>query len=163
MIRVAPKKGQALFRVTPFSGPIKYINSFNLSPPVTVPFTARLVSRHHAGNPQRHEFTPTVFYRQFSSTNEPVLTVAPGDTIHTTTVDAAGTDEKGNPRALGGNPETSSMADWLTNDYKLTPSEVAQVLGSAAEYKVSEVADRNAGIILKLNKERLRPLTPEPN
>jgi len=58
---------------------------------------------------------------------------------------------------------TSSMADWLTNDYKLTPSELAQVLGSAAEYKVSEVADRNAGIILKLNKERLRPLTPEPN
>jgi len=88
------------------SGTIKYINSFNPSHPVAVPFTARLVPRHHAGNPQRHEFTPTVFYRQFSSTNEPVLTVAPGDSIHTTTVDAAGTDEKGNPRALGGNPET---------------------------------------------------------
>ena len=58
---------------------------------------------------------------------------------------------------------TSSMADWLTNDYKLTPTEVAQVLGSAAEYKISEVADRNAGIILKLDKERLRLLTPEAN
>jgi hypothetical protein len=30
---------------------------------------------------------------------------------------------------------------------KLTPSEVAQVLGTSAEYKVSEVADRNAGIV----------------
>lgn len=35
-----------------------------------------------------------------------MLTVAPGDTIHTTTVDAGGTDEKGVPRVLGGNPET---------------------------------------------------------
>ena len=42
--------------------------------------------------PQRHDFTPTVFYRQFSAVNKPVLTVAPGDTIHTTTVDAGGTD-----------------------------------------------------------------------
>lgn len=32
------------------------------------------------------------------------------------------------------------------DDYKLTPSEIAQVLGASAEYKVSEVADRNAGI-----------------
>jgi amidase len=55
---------------------------------------------------------------------------------------------------------TSNMADWLSADYKLTPSEVAQVLGTAAEYKVSELADRNAGIILKLNKDRLKPLVP---
>jgi amidase len=55
---------------------------------------------------------------------------------------------------------TSNMAAWLTNDYKLTPSEVAQVLGTAAEYKVSEVADRNAGVVLKINKERLQPLSP---
>ncbi|MGB8324919.1 MAG: hypothetical protein WCE52_18320 [Candidatus Acidiferrum sp.] len=55
---------------------------------------------------------------------------------------------------------TSSMADWLANDYKLTPSEVAQVIGSAAEYKVSEVADRNAGMILKISKERLQQLAP---
>ena len=53
---------------------------------------------------------------------------------------------------------TSNMADWLTNDYKLTPSELAQFLGSAAEYKISEVADRNAGIVLKINKDRLQSL-----
>ncbi|HKF41238.1 MAG TPA: hypothetical protein VKB21_09105, partial [Candidatus Acidoferrum sp.] len=61
---------------------------------------------HVAGAPKHHEFVPTTFYRQFSPKNEPVLTVAPGDTIHTTTVDAGGTDEKGVPRVLGGNPET---------------------------------------------------------
>jgi len=53
---------------------------------------------------------------------------------------------------------TSNMAQWLTEEYKLTPSEVAQVLGTSAEYKVSEVADRNAGMVLKINKERLKPL-----
>jgi acetamidase/formamidase len=55
---------------------------------------------------------------------------------------------------------TSNMAAWLTDDYKLTPSEVAQVLGTAAEFKVSEAADRNAGVVLKINKERLQPLGP---
>jgi hypothetical protein len=37
---------------------------------------------------------------------------------------------------------------------------VAQVLGSAAEYRISEVADRNAGVVLKINKERLQGLSP---
>jgi acetamidase/formamidase len=53
---------------------------------------------------------------------------------------------------------TSNMADWLDEDYQLTPSEIAQVLGTSAEYKVSEVADRNSGIVLKINKERLKGL-----
>jgi amidase len=53
---------------------------------------------------------------------------------------------------------TDNMARWLTDAYKLTPSEVAQVMGTSAEYKVSEVADRNAGIVLKINKERLQGL-----
>ena len=54
---------------------------------------------------------------------------------------------------------TANMAQWLADGYKLTPSEIAQVLGTAAEYKVSEAADRNAGIVLKIAKERLQPLT----
>jgi amidase len=53
---------------------------------------------------------------------------------------------------------TANMAEWLTEKYKLAPSEVAQVLGTSAEYKVSEVADRNAGIVLRINKERLKSL-----
>ncbi len=326
--------------------------------PTTHKFTAELVPSRSARAPQRHEFVPTIFYRQFSAVNKPVLTIAPGDTVHTTTVDAGGKDEKGVTRVLGGNPETgpfyietaapgdtlvvhltrvrlnrdwaesddflvgraadsdlavkmkdvgknvrwhldlqhgvatpekpaehltryavplrpmlgcvavapnvaqappgtgdsgryggnmdfneivegatvylpvsvpgallyvgdghalqgdgelngnaletsmdveftvnvlpgkrisgprvesathimamglsgslddafraatAAMAQWLTDDYKLTPSEVAQVLGTSSEYRVSEVADRNAGIVLKINKDRLQSLTP---
>jgi amidase len=340
------------------SGSLVFANGDDPEPPSTHPFTAKIVPQRKAGPPQRHEFTPTIFHRQFSATNKPVLTVSPGDTIHTTTVDAGGKDEKGVTRVLGGNPETgpfyvetavpgdtlvvhltrlrlnrdfaesddflvgravdselavkmkdggktirwhldiqrgvatpdkpgehlkqytvplrpmlgcvavapgsaqaapgtgdsgrwggnmdfneivegatiylpvsvagallyvgdghaaqgdgelngnaletsmdveftvevipgksvrgprvesatqimamglsgslddamkeatANMAQWLTDEYKLTPSEVAQVLGTSAEYKVSEVADRNAGMVLKINKERLLPLAP---
>ncbi|HEX3373593.1 MAG TPA: acetamidase/formamidase family protein [Edaphobacter sp.] len=329
----------------------------NKANPVTLKITATLAPALTHPTPQRHEFTPTVFYRQFSAFNKPVLTINPGDTIHTTTVDAGGNDLNGVKRSLGGNPETgpfyitgampgdvlvvhinkltlnrdwagsddglderamdsdlavkmkdvgkgirwhldrtagtatpdkpaehlkhytiplrpmlgciaaapgiaqaapgtgdsggyggnmdfnevtegatvylrvsnpgallyfgdghaaqgdgelngnaletsmdvdltvdiipnkriggprienptsiiamglagslddafkaatSDMATWLAEDYKLTPSEIAQVLGTAAEYHVSEVADRNAGVILKINKARLATLT----
>jgi len=53
---------------------------------------------------------------------------------------------------------TDAMANWLNENYTLTPSETAQVLGTAAEYKVSEVADRNSGVVLKINKGRLAGL-----
>ena len=338
------------------SGTLTFTSSNDPAHRETHPFTAVQVPARSSAAPERHEFVPTVFYRRFSPENKPVLTVRPGDTIHTTTVDAGGTDEKGVDRVMGGNPETgpfyvetaapgdtlvvhivrlklnrdwaisddgivdraadselavknkdgwknvrwhldvakgtaspekpaehlehysvplrpmlgcvatapgpaqappgtgdsggyggnmdfnemvegatlylpvrnpgallyfgdghaaqgdgelngnaletsmdveltvdvipgkrissprvesathimamglggsleealrdatSNMADWLNEDYKLTPSEVAQVLGSAAEYKISEVADRNAGIVLKINKDRLKGL-----
>lgn len=76
------------------------------APPSTHQFTAKLIPQRRAGAPQRYEFTPAIFYRQFSAANKPVLTIWPGDTVHTTTVDAGGTDEKGVTRVLGGNPET---------------------------------------------------------
>jgi amidase len=343
------------------SGTLVFANADDTEPPANHPFTAKLIPSRPAGPAHRHEFTPTVFYRQFSAANKPVLTVAPGDTIHTTTVDAGGKDEKGITRVLGGNPETgpfyvetaapgdtlvihltrlrlnrdyaesddflvgravdsglavkmkdagktirwhidtqrgvatpdkpaehlkqytvplrpmlgcvavapgtaqappgtgdsgrwggnmdfneiiegatiylpvnapgallyvgdghaaqgdgelngnaletsmdveftvdvipaksirgprvesathimamglsgslddamkeatANMAQWLTVDYSLTPSEIAQVLGTSAEYKVSEVADRNAGMVLKINKERLLSLAPAAN
>jgi acetamidase/formamidase len=53
---------------------------------------------------------------------------------------------------------TSNMAQWIMDDYKLTPSEVAQFLGIAAQYKVTEVADRNSGIALKIDKALLQRL-----
>jgi len=53
---------------------------------------------------------------------------------------------------------TVNMAEWLTEKYGLTPSEVAEVMGTSAEYKVSEVADRNAGVVVKINKKRLEGL-----
>jgi amidase len=348
------------FQGDTISGTAIFIDSSNPTHPTTISFVAKRAVPRPSSAPQRHEFVPTTFYRQFSPHIKPVLTVNPGDTIHTTTVDAGGIDEKGVARVLGGNPETgpfyiesavpgdtlvvqftklrlnrdwaqsddymvgravdtglavklkdngknvrwhldtqrgvatpekpgehmanysvplkpmlgcvavatrlpaappgtgdsgsyggnmdfneinegatvylpvnvtgaflyvgdghaaqgdgelngnaletsmdveftvdvisakniagprvesathimavglagslddamreatSNMADWLMNDYNLTPSELAQVLGTAAEYKVSEVADRNAGIVLKLNKDRLRSLSVVP-
>jgi len=339
------------------SGTFIFVDGADLTHPTTHTFTATLAPTRGTQPAKRHEFVPSTFHRQFSAANKPVLTVSPGDTIHTTTVDAGGTDEKNVTRVLGGNPETgpfyvetavpgdtlvvhltrvrlnrdwaesddfvvgravdaglavklkdvgktvrwhldlehgvatpekpaehlarytvplrpmlgcvavatnptqaapntgdsgrwggnmdfneivegatvylpvsvpgallyvgdghaaqgdgelngnaletsmdveftvdvipgkgvrgprvesathimamglagslddafreatASMAGWLTDEYKLTPSEVAQVLGTAAEYKVSEVADRNAGMVLKINKERLKALT----
>jgi amidase len=88
------------------SGTIVMIDSDDREHPATRRFTAHLVAARPAAAPRRHEFTPTVFYRQFSGANQPVLRVSPGDTIHTTTVDAGGADEKGVTRVLGGNPET---------------------------------------------------------
>jgi len=346
-------------RAGAISGTMVFTDGDDKDHPSTHQFTAKLIPQRSGAPPQHHEFTPSTFHRQFSAANNPVLTVSPGDTIHTTTVDAGGTDEKGVTRVLGGNPETgpfyvetaapgdtlavhitrlrlnrawaasddfivdralnsdlavkmkdagktvrwhldlqhgvatpekpsehlkrysvplrpmlgcvavapssgqappgtgdsgrwggnmdfneivegatvylpvsvpgallylgdghaaqgdgelngnaletsmdveitvdvitgkslsgprvesashimamglagslddafrgatANMAQWLANDYKLTPSEVAQVLGTAAEYKVSEAADRNAGVVLKIDKNRLRSLSPE--
>jgi len=73
--------------------------------PMTQPFTATLV-RPRATKPVRHTFVPTAFYRQFSATTKPVLTIGAGDTIVTSTVDAGGVDAKGVQRSQGGNPQT---------------------------------------------------------
>lgn len=52
-----------------------------------------------------HTFEPRVFYNTIGW-HEPVLRIAPGDTVHTTTIDAAGVDMDGNQRAPRGNPMT---------------------------------------------------------
>jgi len=349
-------EGQGAVQGGTMSGTLVFTRSHNAAHPETYTFTAGMRPTQRAGAPQRHEFVPTTYYRQFSAASQPVLTIWPGDSVHTTTVDAGAKDEKGLRRALGGNPQTgpfyvetawpgdtlavhltrvrlnrdwafsedslvgravdsdlavkmkdggktvlwhldtehgvatpqepaehltrysvplrpmlgcvavapsawqappgtgdsgpfggnmdfneivegatvylpvnvpgallyvgdghavqgdgelngdaletsmdveftvdliagkgipgprvesathiiamglggslddafrgatSNMAQWLTDEFKLTPSEVAQVLGTSAEYRVSEVADRNAGIVLKINKERLKAL-----
>ena len=74
--------------------------------PMTLKFTAALAPALEHPQPKTHEFSPTIFYRQVSAFNKPVLTINPGDTIHTTTVDAGGTDMNGVKRSLGGNPQT---------------------------------------------------------
>jgi len=74
--------------------------------PQHLTWSARRMPARPAGPPSRHEFTPSRFEREFSSRTAPVLTVWPGDTVHTTTVDAGGADEKGVTRVLGGNPQT---------------------------------------------------------
>jgi amidase len=88
------------------SGTVVFVDVNDPAHPESHSFTAEKVPPRPPGPPQTHQFAPTVFYRQFSPFNKPVLKVAPGDTIHTATVDAGGVDDKGITRVLGGNPET---------------------------------------------------------
>jgi amidase len=53
----------------------------------------------------RHEFTPTHYYSTIG-THEPVLRVADGDTIATTTIDARGNDASDTRVHIGSNPQT---------------------------------------------------------
>jgi len=53
----------------------------------------------------------------------------------------------------------ANMAAWLSEQYQLTPHELGMLLGTAAEYRISEIADRNAGVALKISKKRLESLT----
>jgi amidase len=50
---------------------------------------------------------------------------------------------------------TSDLASWLESDYGLTGPEAAILLGATVEYRVSEVADRNAGVVAKIAKKYL--------
>ena len=54
---------------------------------------------------------------------------------------------------------TMGMVQWLQQEYHLTPSETALVLGSSAEYRISEIADRDASVVLQLRKDLLRNIT----
>src|SRR4051812_47821394 len=52
-----------------------------------------------------HHFTPSQYYTAIGS-HEPVLRIADGDTVITTTVDAMGKDASDNKATAGGNPQT---------------------------------------------------------
>lgn len=49
----------------------------------------------------------------------------------------------------------SALADWLQQDYKLTGKEAAILMGAVIEYQISEVADRNVGVVAKIRKKYL--------
>jgi acetamidase/formamidase len=68
------------------------------------------------------------------------------------TVGLGGSLEDALRGAIGG------MSQWLEQDYGLTPSEIAQVLGTSVQLNINEVADRNAGVVAKLSKQRLAVL-----
>ena len=55
---------------------------------------------------RRYEFVPKTYHNHFSGLIEPALRIKPGDTVHTTTVDAGGVDANGAHVAAGGNPLT---------------------------------------------------------
>lgn len=69
-------------------------------------FTARRVPDRPAGPPRAHVFRPTDYSNTWNADRAPVLTIWPGDTVRTTTVDSGGVDAQGVTRALFGNPQT---------------------------------------------------------
>lgn len=69
-------------------------------------FSARRLPQRTVDAPQQHTYAPQDYANAFSATRPPVLTIWPGDTVHTTTVDSGGVDERGVTRALYGNPQT---------------------------------------------------------
>jgi acetamidase/formamidase len=50
---------------------------------------------------------------------------------------------------------TSDLADWLQSEYRLRPEEVPPIFGTALEYRIAEIADRNVNVVARLRKERL--------
>ncbi|WP_020650610.1 acetamidase/formamidase family protein [Solimonas variicoloris] len=73
---------------------------------VTHAFTARRLPERPAGPPRTVDYAPTSWSNEFSPHRAPVLTVWPGDTIRTKTIDSGGVDERGVTVALFGNPQT---------------------------------------------------------
>jgi acetamidase/formamidase len=56
---------------------------------------------------------------------------------------------------------TSGLVRWLQQDYGLSLSECAQVLGSSVRYDVVTLAGRNAGLAARLDKAVLSTLEPK--
>lgn len=57
---------------------------------------------------------------------------------------------------------TAGLTQWLQQDYGLSLSECAQVLGSAVEYRVANLAGRSVGLAAMLDKSRLAGLKRKP-
>lgn len=69
-------------------------------------FTARRIADRPAGPPRTYHFQPTDYANSFDPHRLPVLTIWPGDSVATTTIDSGGVDAAGVTRALFGNPQT---------------------------------------------------------
>lgn len=72
---------------------------------VTHAFTGQRLPERPSGSPKVYTFIPKDYANEFSASRTPALTVWPGDSIHTKTIDSGGVDEKGNTVALFGNPQ----------------------------------------------------------
>jgi len=148
------EEGTATIQGDRMSGSVIVVGGDDPSRPETHTFTAKRVPPRPTAAPQRHEFVPTTFYRQFSAANNPVLTVNPGDTIHTTTVDAGGTDEKGVTRVLGGNPETGpfyveSAAPGDTLVVHIIRLKLNRDWAESDDYLVDRAIDRDLAVKMK--------------
>jgi len=56
---------------------------------------------------------------------------------------------------------TAGMINWLAQDYGLSVSESAQVLGSTAKISVANLAGRSVGIAVKVDKATLSRIVPK--
>lgn len=77
-------------------------------PGVRIPhrFTARRLPERPAGGPTTWDYVPESFSNLFSADRPPVLTIWPGDSVRTSTIDSGGVDAHDVTRALFGNPQT---------------------------------------------------------
>ncbi len=69
-------------------------------------FTAWRLPDRPAGGARTVEFRPDDYSNTYNADRLPVLTIWPGDSVQTTTIDSGGVDELGVTRALFGNPQT---------------------------------------------------------
>ena len=92
--------------------------------------SGRRVPDRPPGGPRLATFAPSDFANSFSAVRQPVLTLWPGDTLQTTTIDSGGVGASGKTRALFGNPQTgpffiagAAKGDTLAvHIVKLTPN-----------------------------------------
>jgi acetamidase/formamidase len=129
-------------------------------------FTARRLAERPEGSPRTYNFNPTDYSNLFSADRPPVLTIWPGDTVRTSTVDSGGVDAAGVTRALFGNPQTGPFyvggavaGDMLAIHIKrLTPNRdyadsldsiVGRALGTSL---VSKAGDLGKAVRWKLDR-----------
>jgi acetamidase/formamidase len=53
---------------------------------------------------------------------------------------------------------TTGMSRWLADTYKLTPQDIAAVLGTAMKYEIAEVVDSEYDVVAKVPKDALAKL-----
>ena len=159
--RSGTDEGKGTLQSGTITGTVVFTHTEDPTHPETHKFAAELVPARRGGAPQRHEFVPTTFYRQFSAANRPVLTIAPGDSVHTTTVDAGGTDEKSVTRVLGGNPETGpfyveTAAPGDTLVVHLTRVRLNRDWADSDDFLVGRAVDSDLAVKMKEGGKQVR-------
>lgn len=116
-----------------------------------------------------HRFQPTHYHTTIGP-HKPVLHIADGDTIITTTVDAGGHDASGeqvtpadyifsvgNARPLDQAVQhaTSDMGNWLLDEYGLDMRGASILVGLCGEYDVGNVFDPAYTMACKVPKRFL--------
>lgn len=87
------------------TGTADYPDTNNKDQRASHAFSARRLPQRRGASPQRHDFVPSSYSNEFSPHRAPVLTIWPGDTVRTTTLDSGGVDQHGKTQALFGNPQ----------------------------------------------------------